>query len=64
MRRGIGRQLVLDAAACAKEAGVARLEVTANEHAHAFYRDVGFVFDHDVETRFGTAPRMVLHFER
>ncbi|HEY5024503.1 MAG TPA: GNAT family N-acetyltransferase [Acidimicrobiales bacterium] len=60
MRRGIGRQLVLDAVASARRAGITRLEVTANHHASAFYRDVGFVLDHEVETRFGPAPRMCL----
>lgn len=60
MRRGIGRHLVLDAVARARRAGIMRLEVTANHHASAFYHDVGFVFHHEVETRFGPAPRMCL----
>ena len=60
MRRGIGRQLVLDVVATARRAGMARVEVIANDHARAFYEDAGFVYHHDVETRFGSAPRMVL----
>jgi GNAT superfamily N-acetyltransferase len=60
MRQGIGRRLVLDIVERARPAGVARLEVTANHHALAFYEDAGFVFHHDVETRFGPAPRMHL----
>lgn len=60
MRGGIGAALVRDVVASARRAGVVRIEVTANEHALAFYRHAGFVYDHDVETRFGTAPRMSL----
>jgi GNAT superfamily N-acetyltransferase len=60
MRRGIGRQLVLDVVARARRAGSARIEVTANEHARAFYEDAGFVFLHVAQTRFGPAPRMAL----
>jgi GNAT superfamily N-acetyltransferase len=60
MRLGIGRHLVLDVVARARRAGVARVEVTANHHALAFYEDAGFVFLRDVETRFGPAPRMAL----
>ena len=61
MRRGVGTALVLDAVARARHDGEARLEVTANQHALAFYQSVGFTFDRAVETRFGSAPRMVLH---
>jgi GNAT superfamily N-acetyltransferase len=60
MRLGIGRHLVLDVVARARRAGVARVEVTANHHALAFYEDAGFVFLRDVATRFGPAPRMAL----
>jgi len=58
MRRGIGIQLVLDVVEIARQTGVRRVEVTANPHALGFYETAGFVFDHDVETRFGSAPRM------
>ena len=51
---------MLDIVTRARQAGIARIEVTANRHALAFYDAVGFVYDHDVETRFGPAPRMFL----
>jgi len=60
MRRGIGRRLVLDVVDRARRAGTARVEVTANHHALAFYEDAGFAYHHDVETQFGSAPRMFL----
>ena len=60
MGRGIGRALVLDLIANARAAGVRRVEVTANQHALAFYEKAGFVVDHEVETRFRAAPRMRL----
>jgi GNAT superfamily N-acetyltransferase len=58
MRQGAGRALVLDVMAIARKHGVRRVEVTANQHALVFYEMVGFVFDLQVETRFGPAPRM------
>jgi GNAT superfamily N-acetyltransferase len=58
MGHGIGRALVLDLIAIARGHGAGRVEVTANQHALAFYERVGFVVDGDVETRFGPAPRM------
>jgi GNAT superfamily N-acetyltransferase len=60
MGQGIGRALVTDMVAIARTRGVQRIEVTANPHALGFYEKAGFVFDHDVETRFGSAPRMHL----
>jgi GNAT superfamily N-acetyltransferase len=60
MRRGIGRALVADAVAIAREWGARRIEVTANPHALAFYRQAGFVAGHEVVTRFGPASRMHL----
>jgi GNAT superfamily N-acetyltransferase len=60
MKRGVGRVLVLDVAAIAHRRGVRRVDVTANEHALAFYAKAGFLLDHDVETRFGSAARMHL----
>jgi GNAT superfamily N-acetyltransferase len=60
MRQGIGRALVLDLVAIARDRGVRRVEVTANRHALAFYENAGFTADGDVETRFGSAPRMHL----
>ena len=60
MRQGIGRALIADAVAAARHAGVGRIEVTANEHALAFYEEVGFVWDGVADTRFGPAPDMHL----
>jgi GNAT superfamily N-acetyltransferase len=58
MRRGIGRALVLDAIAIARDRGASRVEVTANPHALVFYESVGFAVDHEVQTRFGPGSRM------
>ena len=58
MRQGIGRALVLDLIAIARGHGAGRVEVTANQHALAFYQETGFVVDHQVTTLFGPAPRM------
>jgi ribosomal protein S18 acetylase RimI-like enzyme len=60
MRRGIGRALVLDMIAIARGRGIGRVEVTANQHALAFYEKAGFVVYREVVTRFRTAPRMRL----
>jgi GNAT superfamily N-acetyltransferase len=59
-RRGIARRLVADLVASARREGISRIEVTANPHADAFYRSVGFVYFRDDETRFGPAPRLQL----
>ena len=58
MRRGIATALVLDALANARKQGVARIEVTANGHALAFYESVGFVWDGISQTQFGRGHRM------
>ena len=60
MRRGVGSALIVDVAAIARSRSIARIEVTANGHALAFYEAAGFVRDGTAETRFGTAPRMHL----
>ncbi len=60
MGQGIGRALALDLIANACARGIRRVEVTANQHALAFYEKAGFVVDHEVETRFRPAPRMRL----
>jgi GNAT superfamily N-acetyltransferase len=57
MRRGVATALVRHLLA---EGDVAAIEVTANPHAMAFYRSVGFVDDGVAQTRFGPAPRMRL----
>ena len=41
----------------ARRAGVARVEVTANDHASAFYDAAGFVQVGMVELLFGPVPR-------
>lgn len=57
MRRGVATALIRHLSA---EADVPWIEVTANDHAMAFYRSVGFV-DHGVtETQFGPALRLRL----
>jgi GNAT superfamily N-acetyltransferase len=58
MRQGIGRELVLDLISISRGRGANRVEVTANQHALAFYERNGFVVSHEVATRFGPAPRM------
>jgi GNAT superfamily N-acetyltransferase len=60
MRQGAGRALVLDVAELARDRGARRVEVTANQHARAFYAKVGFVVDGYVQTTFGPALRMHL----
>jgi GNAT superfamily N-acetyltransferase len=60
MRLGAGRALVQDIAAITRERGAHRVEVTANQHARAFYAKVGFVADGYVQTTFGPAVRMHL----
>jgi GNAT superfamily N-acetyltransferase len=60
MRTGVASRLMEDLLATASRNGVRRIEVTANPHANAFYRDVGFIQGHDTETRLGGAPRMYL----
>ncbi|MGZ4380469.1 MAG: N-acetyltransferase family protein [Gaiellaceae bacterium] len=60
MRRGIGRALVLDAAAVARGQGLQRIDVIANDHALGFYESLGFVRDGPAETAFGRGSRMHL----
>ncbi|HEY7106513.1 MAG TPA: GNAT family N-acetyltransferase [Acidimicrobiia bacterium] len=61
MRRGVATALVVDARDVALARGVTRIDVTANEHARAFYEAVGFVEDGTAATPLGpTAPRMRL----
>ncbi len=58
MRRGTGRELVLDAVAIARDLSFDRLEVTANPHAKGFYESLGFIADQMVETDFYPGRRM------
>jgi len=57
MRHGVGRALIEDAAARARTAGAARLEVTVGL-AQPFYERVGFTVTGTTQTRFGPAVRM------
>ena len=56
-RRGHAMRLMDMVVDTARLAGVARIEVTANEHASAFYDAAGFVQVGMVELRFGPVPR-------
>jgi ribosomal protein S18 acetylase RimI-like enzyme len=60
MRRGVGSHLLRAVVAIAARADVQRVEVTANPHALAFYENVGFIHDGELETRFGAGMRMHL----
>lgn len=59
-RRGIAAALVSRVVGVLRLRGVSSLEVIANEHALAFYRDAGFVGIGSAETEFGPARRMAL----
>ncbi len=59
-RHGAARRLVHLLASEAREEGMTRIEVTANEHALGFYRAVGFVSDGQTDTPFGPGHRMRL----
>ena len=60
MRRGIATALIDDVRTNARNAGIGRIEVTANDHALEFYKSAGFVEVGIVETGFRPAPRMHL----
>lgn len=60
MRKGVATRLIADQIAIAKRQQLHRLAVTANPHAYAFYRSVGFTHRHDVQTMFGLGSRMEL----
>jgi N-acetylglutamate synthase-like GNAT family acetyltransferase len=60
MRRGVGRRLVSEVAAHARGQGITHLQVTANPHADAFYRNAGFIHLYDTETELGSGSRMEL----
>jgi GNAT superfamily N-acetyltransferase len=60
MRSGLGTALMGDACHLARVRGAARIEVTANPHARAFYESMGFVTVGVVSTTFGPADRMHL----
>jgi GNAT superfamily N-acetyltransferase len=58
MRRGVGTQLVEDAASRARARGCARMSVIAHRRNFPFYEHVGFRAAEQVQTRFGPATRM------
>ncbi|MFZ6003678.1 MAG: GNAT family N-acetyltransferase [Actinomycetota bacterium] len=59
MGRGVGRALVADLVSAATSRGAAAIEVTANEHALAFYQRLGFRAAGVVDTPLGVpAPRL------
>jgi predicted N-acetyltransferase YhbS len=64
MRGGVGRALVEDATAIARDRGATRIDVVANPQALAFYEAVGFRPAGEAQTRFGPAPRLSLAVSR
>jgi GNAT superfamily N-acetyltransferase len=64
MRHGVARHLIVRIAREAEREDVARIDVTANMHAFAFYEAVGFVSGSQVDTEFGSGRRMHLDVER
>ncbi len=63
-RRGIARALMADLAASSRHQGLTHIAVTANPHAHLFYREVGFVAVGHAQTEFGSGARMLLKIPR
>ncbi len=59
-RRGVATELIQRVVTDAQADGRAYLAVTANPHALAFYRSVGFSDDGVADTRFGPARRLRL----
>lgn len=59
-RRGVGSALLKALQAKGRRDGVARLEVTANDHAFEFYRAAGFETVGRMQTEFGEGSRMHL----
>jgi GNAT superfamily N-acetyltransferase len=60
MGRGVGRALVEDAAAWARDGGAKAMTVIAGPEAEGFYFACGFVRVADASTRFGPAARLRL----
>lgn len=60
MRRGVATLLVEKLRVLLGRSDFTRLEVTANPHANAFYRSVGFAPVGIIDTEFGAGTRMEL----
>jgi GNAT superfamily N-acetyltransferase len=60
MHRDVGRALIRDVVEQARQRGVHRIQVDANDHAVTFYEKVGFVGRQRVALDHGTAVRMTL----
>jgi GNAT superfamily N-acetyltransferase len=58
MGAGVGRALIEDAVARARDWGASHIDVIANPDALAFYERVGFTRGREVATRFGPGLRM------
>ena len=61
MRQGVGSALVADLIGQALQRGARRVEVTGNPRARAFYEQVGFTVDHEVDTLLG--PGLAMHLD-
>jgi GNAT superfamily N-acetyltransferase len=59
-RRGVAQRLVHRLASEARDESIARIEVTANEHALGFYEATGFINDGRVRAMVGWGYRMHL----
>ena len=64
MRQGVARHLIRRLVTEAAREDVARIDVTANPHAFAFYEAVGFVAGSRADTEFGAGRRMHLDVAR
>ena len=59
-RCGVATAMIDHVVADARADGRREVVVTANPHAVAFYRSVGFAAEGVADTRYGSAPRMRL----
>jgi GNAT superfamily N-acetyltransferase len=62
-RHGVGRALIDDVVTVTRDGPSARIEVTANTNALAFYEGTGFVLDHPADTELVPGLRMHLDVE-
>jgi ribosomal protein S18 acetylase RimI-like enzyme len=59
----VGRALIDDVVTVTRDGPSARIEVTANTNALAFYEGTGFVLDHPADTELVPGLRMHLDVE-